>query len=84
MPPANSRVELTDMSTGQIKETDASSDSLLNNGIDNDTGEFEILIEESPNGKITGRIKKLEPIPAFSNLIDKKDEESFNDNGTGI
>ena len=60
-PPEVSYVVLQDMNTGKSVETTAVSSKLLEQSIDCDGCEFEIIIQETIDGKPQGTIQKISP-----------------------
>jgi hypothetical protein len=57
IPPQASSVRLTEVSTGNVVETDAVSETLIRAGLKQDS-DFVIIIKESPNGHQFGVITK--------------------------
>jgi len=73
--PEPSYVTLKNAETNETVDTDAVTKKLLEQGIDHDGCEFEIIIEESLDGKIQHTLIKLEPktiTPEEANEIHKE------------
>ena len=77
-PPAPSYVLLKNVDTGELCETDAVSEKLVEAGIDHDGCEFEVVIQED-NGKPEAVMHKLEPkklsdeeLKEISDEVDRK------------
>lgn len=60
-PPEPSYVTLKNIDTGEVCDTDAVSEKLLEKGIDHTDCEFEVLIQQGDDGKHTAVLNKLEP-----------------------
>jgi hypothetical protein len=78
-PPALSYVTLKNVDTNEECETDAVSAKLKEVGVDHADCEFEVIITEDDNGKVTAVTKKLEPrtvseeeLKAISDEVDAK------------
>jgi hypothetical protein len=61
-PPQVSYVVLKNLDTGEVAEATAVSSKLLEQCIDKDGCEFEIVIQESVDGKQQGFVKKISPL----------------------
>ena len=60
-PPEKSYVTLKDLDTNKVVQTDAISEKLLEQGIDYDGCEFEVVVQESLDGKIEPIMRKIDP-----------------------
>lgn len=61
-PPKQSLVTLTEVATGNTCDTEASSQSLLDAGINKDGDLFEIVVLQSATGDVAGKLSKIEPV----------------------
>ncbi len=74
-PPEPSYVTLKNDATGETVDSDAVTEKLLEVGIDHDDCEFEIIVQEDDNGKVTAFTKKLEPKSVSPEELKKISEE---------
>lgn len=60
-PPDFTYVTLKNVDTGEVVDSNAISEKLMEKGIDHNDCEFEVLVLEDVTGKIVSELKKLEP-----------------------
>ena len=60
-PPEKSHVTLKDLDTNNMVQTDAISEKLLEQNINYDGCEFEVVVQESLDGKIEATIRRIDP-----------------------
>lgn len=61
--PARSYVTLKNVATGETVDTDAVTEKLLEAGIDHEGCQFEVIINESLEGKVNAEMHKVDPKP---------------------
>ena len=77
-PPEKSYVTITDIKTGEVRDANAVSEKLLEQGIDYDDCEFEAIIQRSDSGEIEIILRKLEPKPISPERIKEIIKEIYN------
>jgi hypothetical protein len=73
--PEPSYVMLKNVATGEVANTDAVTEKLLEKDIDHDGCEFEVVVQESGEGKIEAVLRKVEPKPISSEHVKEIKEE---------
>lgn len=69
--PSRSYVTLKNLATNETVDTDAVTEKLLEAGIDHEGCQFEVIINESLEGKVTAEMHKVDPKPVSPERTDE-------------